>query len=137
MSTTAVTTNTNTTPLARLRQLLPTAIVIAGTMILTAPAAYAVSEEQIKNTCEANGGTYATHVAANGNTVSQCCYHSHNPPNLFTCDYYLNGDFDGSQQFNQPPPGTTMPPTHMTPAPGAIPQGKPLNHLSRLVAVSG
>ena len=107
-------------------------------MILTAPAAYAQTEQQIKSDCEADGGTYASHVA-NGNTVSQCCYRTNQglaTTHHLQCFYYLNGIYDGQGIYDEQPPGTTQPPTQMTPAPGAIPPGAPAGSKPGTIVIS-
>src|SRR5262249_49687909 len=70
-------------------------------MILTAPIAYAdaaAAEQQVKDDCAARGGQYATHVAANGNRVSQCCERTNaglKTVHHLVCSYYVNGEYDG------------------------------------------
>jgi hypothetical protein len=90
--------------------------------ILTGPAAHATTntEQQLKDACAANGGTYATHVAANGNRVSQCCKRSPMRGNHLVCEFWVNGVYDGWNEYAPPPPDTTEP----GPTPGA---GAPVN----------
>ncbi|MGZ6778603.1 MAG: hypothetical protein ACXVGO_06385, partial [Mycobacterium sp.] len=72
--------NANTAPtfrrrLSHLHRGLPaslfTAGAIAGSMILNAPPAYAMTEQQIKSECAAANGTYATHPQSDGDRWSE------------------------------------------------------------------
>src|SRR5262245_804636 len=94
---------------------------IVGAMILTAPAAYALSENQIKEDCRAQGGSYSTYGAANGNRVTQCCVKDRFNPRAYFCEYYVNDQFDGTQELNEPPP----PPASVGLPPGAVAPGNP------------
>jgi hypothetical protein len=110
------------------RAALPTvlsATVFGGALavaISTAPGAYADTEQQIKDNCAAWGGTYATHIAANGDRVSQCCVPTNQGlPTVhhLWCRYYVNGDYDGAGIYAPPPPDSTQPgpPTPVNPGP--------------------
>jgi hypothetical protein len=109
------------------RGLLAVVAVFSAT-ILTAAPSYALSESQIKSDCEQNaGGHYSTYVR-NGKRISQCCYKDIR--GTMTCDYYVNGNYDGTQEWNKtpPPPDTTPPgppPGVMNPNPPAGNQGPP------------
>ena len=87
---------------------LVAASLLAAAMMLTAPAAYALSENAIKEDCQAQGGKYSTYVAANGNRISQCCVHDKWRPGGWLCEYYVNGQFDGQQDWSA---GSHLPPT--------------------------
>ena len=92
----------------RLLTALATAGAIAGAMILAAPSAYALSENQIKEDCARQGGKYSTYTALNGNRVSQCCVPDRFKAGGWYCEYYVNGSFDGGQSWTAaPPPGDT------------------------------
>ena len=86
---------------------------------LTAPVAYGQEQEaQIKRRCEANGGIYSTGFNVNGDRVSQCCIKMNGGARLY-CQYYVNGNWDGSNMFDQPPGETPSSPPG--PPPGAVP----------------
>ena len=117
----AMTLTSNPTMPARLRRLVPVTIVpvALSAMILTAPAAEALTEQQIKDECKAaNNGTYTTGFNQNGDRISSCCYKDIKGKQY--CDMYTNGNYDGTfgrsgsepgtptatVQPGQPPPGT-------------------------------
>ena len=97
------------------------AVAIVAASIFTAPADYALSETQIKSDCEQNaGGHYSTYVR-NGNRISQCCYKD--IKGKMNCDYYVNGNYDGTQEWNAlPPPDSSQP----GPPPEAVSPGPPV-----------
>lgn len=97
-------------------------VTVVTATILTAPPAYALSESQIKSDCEQNaGGHYSTYVR-NGKRISQCCYKD--IKGTMSCDYYVNGNYDGTQEWNaQPPPPPDTPPPG--PPPGAVNSNPP------------
>jgi hypothetical protein len=107
--------------------LLPAAAALAA-MILTAPAAHALTEQQIKDECKAANGTYSTNVDTDGTRYSMCCYKDIKGKQY--CDAYVNGNYYGTSPSGgepgtptatvhpvQPPPGTAPV------APGAPPAG--------------
>ncbi len=108
-------TLTSNTP-ARLRQLAPATLcpaVALAVMILTAPAAYAESEQSIQDRCTSDGGSYSTTVNSNGDRVSQCCYRTNqglNTVHHLQCFYYVNGQYDGNTIWNEDQPPVTQPP---------------------------
>lgn len=95
-----------TTPVA-LRRLLPAVLfpvaVAVSAMILTAPAAHALTEQQIKSECDAANGTYNTVIDNDGDRVSTCCY---TVSSGSYCNTYVNGDYRGKERVDpvQPPP---------------------------------
>jgi hypothetical protein len=117
-----------------IRRLVPATVAAAAlaAMILTAPVAYAAdAEQQVKDDCAAQGGEYATHVAANGNRVSQCCIRTNQglkTVHHLMCSYYVNGEYDGSGLYAPAPPDTTVPgppPERVNPVPPGANQGPP------------
>jgi hypothetical protein len=82
-----------------------------------------LSESQIKSDCEQNaGGHYSTYVR-NGNRISQCCYKD--IKGKMNCDYYVNGNYDGTQEWNAlppPPPDSSQ----IGPPPEAVNPGPPV-----------
>ncbi len=114
-------------------QLLPVTLLPAAAfvvMILTAPAAQALTEQQIQNECKAaNNGTYTTGFDQNGNRISSCCYKDIKGKQY--CDMYTNGNYDGTFGRGGSEPGTptatkhpVQPPPGTAPAaPGAPPAG--------------
>ncbi len=102
----------------------PTAAAVAA-MILTAPAAQAISESTIQSECKAANGTYSTTVI-NGHRYSSCCYKDNEGNKL--CDGYT----DGTYTATYPDPGrmepTAPPPVAQPglPAPGTVAPGEPV-----------
>jgi hypothetical protein len=92
-------------------------VALAGTM-LTAPAAYALTEQQIADECKTAGGTYTTSIAPDGSQDSACCYKDIKGNKY--CDYYLNGKYlgTGPGRVNPPPTGPTEQPVQ--PPPGTV-----------------
>jgi hypothetical protein len=114
----------------RLHLLLPATVfpVTVAVMILSAPAAYALTEQQIADECRAAGGTYTTSIdPGSGNQDSSCCYKDIKGNKY--CDYYLNGKFVGTGpgRVNPEPTSTVQPaqpPSGTAPAaPGVPPAG--------------
>jgi hypothetical protein len=66
-------------------------------MILTAPAAHALTEQQIESQCGAANGGYNTVVDNDGNRVSTCCY---TVSGGSYCNTYVNGDYRGKDRVN-------------------------------------
>lgn len=97
----------------KLESVIGAAAIALTALTLTAATANAEPESSIQSRCQADGGQYATWTATNGNTVSSCCYRTNQglkTVHHLYCFYYVNGQYDGSQIFNQQPPGTTSPP---------------------------
>ncbi|MDI3313592.1 MAG: hypothetical protein QJR12_04685 [Mycobacterium sp.] len=84
------------------RQLVPATFVAvgatAGLLVLTAPAAYALPESQIKSECEQGGGHYETTVRPDGSRVSVCCP-TGAPGEIAAgkCSIYVNGELSAMQ----------------------------------------
>jgi hypothetical protein len=97
----------NTTPAPMRRLLFATfflLVVALSVMILAAPAADALTEQQIKSQCDAVNGAYNTMTDNNGDSVSTCCY---TVSGGSYCNTYVNGDYRGKDRVNpvQPPAG--------------------------------
>lgn len=76
--------------------LVPATVVAAGAitglMVVTAPAASALPESQIKSDCELNGNRYETTTRPDGSRVSVCCP-TGAPGEIAAgrCSIYVNG----------------------------------------------
>ena len=98
--------------------LLPTAAAVVAT-IATAPAAYALTEQQIEFNCRAIGGTYTHYKSPSGEEYSTCCVK--NSKGTQDCDYYFNGEYRTTVFGNATPPPIAQPggPPPPSVAPGA------------------
>jgi hypothetical protein len=113
-------TLTSNTP-ARFRRLVPATVaapaVALAVMILTAPAAQALTEQEIQALCKNMMGTYSTQTSESGETTSKCCYKSVKGKQV--CDIYSNGRYMWTVAANQVPTGPTEQPVQ--PPPGTAP----------------
>jgi len=66
----------------------------AGAMVVTAPAAFALSESTIKSECAAANGTYTTTDNGPGGRISKCCYEDIDGKKW--CDVYFDGVYEGT-----------------------------------------
>ncbi len=98
--------------------LLPTIAAVVAT-IATAPAAYALTEQQIEFNCRGIGGTCTHYKSPSGEEWSTCCVK--NSKGTQDCDYYFNGEFFTTVFGNATPPPIAQPggPPPPSVAPGA------------------
>jgi hypothetical protein len=93
------------------RSVIVAVIPALGVMILTAPTAYAQSEQQITAECNQASGAYSSYVTTLGNRYSTCCYKTFR--GKLMCDLYKNGGYLGTYDPTDKklPPGAPATPS--------------------------
>jgi hypothetical protein len=93
------------------RSVIAAVIPALGVMILTAPAAYAQSEQSITAECNQASGAYSSYVTTLGNRYSTCCYKTFR--GKLMCDLYKNGDYLSTYDptLKKLPPGAPAAPS--------------------------
>jgi hypothetical protein len=102
----------------RLCRLAPASVLAAavaiGATTLSAPAAHAIPESTIESECKAAGGTYTSGILSSGDRESTCCYTDIDGDKW--CDWYLNGEYLGTDPAAQGEPGDAGIPPKLDPS---------------------
>lgn len=98
-----------------IRKLIGAAAMAAAAILMTAPTANAISEQDIKSECEDIGGTYNSSVVK-GHRYSSCDYTIDGDLKI---DTYTDGEYTGTldKPASVPPvkPSATAPPSAVNP----------------------
>jgi hypothetical protein len=103
MNTQHIAVNTTATATGPARWVVGAAFagVVAGAIFLSAPAAHA----DVRSDCEGAGGTYTDQGSdGGGNHYEKCCFEQ-GWARVISCDYYVNGQYQRSDQNAPPGPG--------------------------------
>jgi hypothetical protein len=112
-----------TTRHRRLSSLIAAGVTAVAAMTALAPAANAMSEQEIQHNCDqANGNYYTTGVAPDGHTYSACCYH-----NTMTHQNLCMSYTDGEYSETDPAPDKVGPPP-LGPRPVRPPVAPPITN---------